>query len=342
MNNTFYIMNLKHVTISLFIVCVMALLPLSDTYSQSSDSIVVETDVAPDTAKIITPFTPIRDFITQKDTTQVADKKAEPLKPPELTDVISVSNIIWTIIFLVIGYFIIKIVLSLLNNFARRNSKYEFTVKRLIPVIRIMGWVFLIYIIVVGIYNPPAATIFAFFASVGVAVGFAAQDLLKNVFGGLVVMFDRPFQIGDKIEAGKYYGEVVEIGIRSTKVVTPDDSLVTVPNSEFMIQYVSNSNSGENNCQVVAEVYLPIDIDTSIVREIASEAAKVSKYIYLNKPVVVLFFNEIKDRKPVLKMRLKAYVSDLSQEFYFKSEMTEIVLKTLIEKKVISEDFYKN
>ena len=129
----------------------------------------------------------------------------------------------------------------------------------------------------------------AFFASVGVAVGFAAQDLLKNVFGGLVVMFDRPFQIGDKIEAGKYYGEVIEIGIRSTKIVTPDDSTVTVPNSEFMNQYVSNSNSGENNCQVVAEIYLPIDIDTERVRQIATEAARFQNTYFLINPLWFYF-----------------------------------------------------
>ncbi len=288
---------------------------------------------------------PLQDTTNASDTTaSKTEKKSteETLRPPQISELISISKIIWALIFLIIGYFVIRILISLINSLAIRYPKYDFTIKRIIPIFRILAWIFVIYIIVIGIFNPPAATLFAFFTSVGVAVGFAAQDLLKNVFGGLVVMFDKPFQIGDKIEAGKYYGEVVEIGIRSTKVVTPDDSLVTVPNSEFMIQYVSNSNSGENNCQVVAELYLPIDIDTEQVREIATEAAQVSKYIYLNKPVVVLFFNEIKDRKTVLKMRLKAYVSDLSKEFYFKSEMTEIVLRSLIEKKIIPEDFYKN
>jgi len=278
---------------------------------------------------------------TAKITTTNERKSAENLRPPQISDIISVSKIIWSLIFIIIGYFVIRLLISLFSSLSIRYPRYDFTIKRIIPVFRIVAWVILIYIIVIGIFNPPAGTLIAVFTSVGVAIGFAAQDLLKNVFGGLVVMFDRPFQIGDKIEAGKYYGEVVEIGIRSTKIVTPDDSLVTVPNSEFMTQYVSNANSGENNCQVVAELYLPIDIDTEKVREIATQAAQVSKYIFLNKPVVVLFFNEIKDRRTVLKMRLKAYVSDLSKEFYFKSEMTEIVLMSLIEKGIIPQEFYK-
>jgi small-conductance mechanosensitive channel len=283
-----------------------------------------------------------------KDTTGVdqeeseSDSAVERLRPPQISDIVSIPKIIWALIFIVIGYFIIRLLIGLISSLSIRYPRYDFTIKRIIPIFRILSWVFLIYIVVIGIFNPPAATLFAFFTSVGVAVGFAAQDLLKNVFGGLVVMFDRPFQIGDKIEAGKYYGEVVEIGIRSSKIVTPDDSLVTIPNSEFMTQNVSNSNSGENNCQVVAELYLPLNINTQQVREIATEAAQVSKYIYLNKPIAVLFFNEIKDRKTVLKMRLKAYVSDLSKEFQFKSEMTEIVIKSLIDQDIIPEDFYKD
>jgi len=278
--------------------------------------------------------------INKADSTNALSTTEQVLKPPAVTDIVSVSKIIWSVIFIIIGYFLIKLIIGLLNRFSVRYPKYEFAIKRTIPIFRIFAWIFVIYLIVVGIFNPPAATMLAFFASVGVAVGFAAQDLLKNVFGGLVVMFDRPFQIGDKIEAGKYYGEVIEIGIRSTKIVTPDDSIVTVPNSEFMNQYVSNSNSGENNCQVVAEIYLPIDIDTERVRQISTEAAQVSKYIFLNKPIVVLFFNELNDRRLVLKMRLKAYVSNLDKEFAFKSEMTEIVLKSLLAEGIIKPEYY--
>lgn len=321
----------------LFVTCLIFLLsPFNFLNSQTDQADTIQQQEISDTTKVDSALKSIRDFV-KNDTIQKADDRSNKFGPPELTEIISISNIIWTIITLIAGYFIIKLLLSLLNNIANRNKKYEFTTKRIIPIIRILSWTFLIYIIIVGIYDPPAATIFAFLASLGFAVGFAAQDLLKNVFGGLVVMFDRPFQIGDKIEAGKYYGEVIEIGIRSTKVVTPDDSVVTIPNSEFMMQYVSNSNSGENNCQVVAEIYLPLYVNTERVRKIAMEAALVSKYIYLNKPVVVLFLNEFKDRSSVIKMKIKAYVSNLDKEFVFKSEMTELVIKELIKSDIIKE-----
>ena len=262
------------------------------------------------------------------------------LNPPSVTDIISIPKIIWALVFIISGYFVIRLMIILLYRFSTRYTRYEFIIKRAIPIFRILAWIFIIYVVIVGFFNPPVATLLAFFASVGVAVGFAAQDLIKNVFGGLVVMFDRPFQIGDKIEAGKYYGEVIEIGIRSTKIVTADDSTITIPNSEFMIEEVSNSNSGENNCQVVAEIYLPIDVNTELVRKIATEAAQVSKYIFLNKPITVLFINEMHEHRTILKMRLKAYVSNLDKEFAFKSEMTELVLKSLLEQEIIKPEFY--
>jgi len=320
---------------------ILVALTLPPAVAQNNDTVSVQKEVLKNLS--VENATPKKvDILTENDSTQSVKNKRDAFKPPELSEVISLSNIVWTFITLILGYFIITLIINLLSNIARRNKKREFAIKRIIPIIRILSWAFIVYLIIEGIYSPPAATVFAFLASVGVAVGFASQDLLKNVFGGLVVMFDRPFQIGDKIESGKYYGEVIEIGIRSTKVVSPDDSVITIPNSEFMMQYVANSNSGENNCQVVAEIYLPLDIDTVKVRQIATEAALVSKYIFLNKPITVLFFNEFIDRNSVLKMRLKAYVSTLDKEFAFKSELTELVIKELIKEGILKSNVFNN
>lgn len=259
-------------------------------------------------------------------------------KPLELVDMISVSNIFWTIILLVIGYLMTRFLARILKIFAERSARLRITMKSIIPIIRIIIWTVILIIIIKGIYNPPIEMLLAVTATVAIAVGLAAQDLLKNIFGGIMLLFDRPFQVGDKIEAGKYYGEVIEIGLRATRIVTPDDSTVTIPNMELMNSAVSNANTGELNCQVVAEVILPINVDTQLVRKIAMEAAQVSKYIYLNKPIVVLFFNEMHQRRSYLKMRLKAYVLDIRYEFDFKSDMTETVIRELLSQGIIKKE----
>lgn len=262
------------------------------------------------------------------------------LQPPSILEVVSVGKVIWAVIFSILGLYIIKLITKVLEVFAERSTRYRITIKSIVPIVRIFGWILILYIVIAGIFRPPVATVIAVTASVGIAVGFAAQDILKNIFGGIMILFDRPFQVGDKIQLGEYYGEVIKIGLRSTKIVTADDSTVTIPNGELMNKSVSNTNYGEPNCQVVSEIYLPIEIDTDRVRQIAIEAAQVSRFVYLNKPITVLFFNEVKDRRAYLKMKLKAYVMDIRYEFQFKSDMTELVMKELLDQKIIHPEDY--
>lgn len=279
---------------------------------------------------------------TVSETNQAAndDAKPEEVTPNSIFQVISFSKIFWSIVIGILGYIVIRLLTQLLEKLAERSTRYRITFKGIIPVIRIVGWLFIIIIIIWGIIAPPIQTVIAVTASVGIAVGFASQDILKNIFGGIVILLDNPFSVGDKIQVNDFYGEVVEVGLRSTRIVTPDDSLVTIPNGELMNTPVSNSNAGELNCQVVAEIYLPMDIDTEKIRKIAIEAACVSKYIYLNKPIAVLFGHEVKDRRAYLKMKLKAYVMDIRYEFAFKSDLTEIVIRELLNQKLIVVDDY--
>lgn len=303
-----------------------------------NDSTLFITIQSPDSLTIVTDTAKVNQS-NQAESSE--PKKDEKIKPESVLKVFSPGKILWSIIFISISFFLIRTTTNLLTLFAEKSAKYRITLKGFIPVFRILGWILVFYIIIQGIIQPPVETIIAVSASLGIAIGFASQDIFKNIFGGLIIIFDQPFKVGDKIEVGQFYGEVTTIGLRSTRIVTPDDSIVSIPNGEIMNQSVSNANAGEANCQVVAEIYLPITIQVEEVRRIALESAKVSKYIYLNKPITVLFFNEIKERRSYLKMRLKAYVSDIRDEFAFKSDMTELVIQALLNKKLINPEDLK-
>jgi len=259
-------------------------------------------------------------------------------KSVDFIEIISISKILWTLFFFIISYFFIALFTKIVEFFAEKSSKLRITLKGLIPVARIVLWSAFIAITIKVIYNPPIEMLMTALASVAIAVGFATQDLLKNIFGGIMLLFDRPFKVGDKIQVGENYGEVLSIGLRATRIVTPDDSIVVVPNMELMNTSISNSNSGELYCQVVAKIMLPIDIDTQKARKIAIEAAQVSKYIYLNKPIVALFSNKMNEQRAYIEMSLKAYVMDIRYEFAFKSDMSEIVTKELLAQNIFKKD----
>jgi len=245
----------------------------------------------------------------------------------QIQELISLNKIFYSLLILIITYFFNKYFSIILDNIAEKATNYRLFVKRLAPISRIVIWSFAIYIVIAGIIDPPFETIVAIGASVGIAVGFASQDILKNIFGGVMIILDRPFQVGDKISVSEHYGEVLSIGLRSSRVVTPDDSIVSIPNAELMNKAVSNSNSSALDCQVVAEIYLPATVNVSSVKQLAMKAVYASPYTYLNKPVDVIVLNEIHEKQFVIKLRVKAYVLDIRYEFQFKSDMTEMIIE---------------
>jgi small-conductance mechanosensitive channel len=217
---------------------------------------------------------------------------------------------------------IVRVLVWVLDRLAERSPKRRLFFKRLVPVLRILVWAFAAFFVVRVVLGVGGQEFLAASAAVGVAVGFAAQDILKNIFGGLIVLFDQPFQVGDKISVGGTYGEVVSIGLRSTRIVTPDDNLVTVPNAQVVDGQVANANAGELNCQVVTDLYLPGWVDEAKAKKIAFDAAVSSKYVYLNKPIVVLIKDKFEETF-LTHLKVKAYVLDPRHEFLFMSDVTE-------------------
>lgn len=297
--------------------------------SLSADSLARPVGQAPKPIKSVSPVaaTPT-DTAKTVDTTSVANvKNNEPTSV--IRDLVSLRKIALALFAIILTYLFNLILARLLDTFSERFSSYRLFTKRLIPILRIVIWVFAFYVILEGIFDPPLETIITVGASLGIAVGFASQDILKNIFGGIMIILDRPFQVGDKIQVDQHYGEVTRIGLRSSRIVTPDDSSVAIPNAEIMNKAVSNANSGALDCQVVAEIYLPVGINVASAKEIAQKAAYVSKYVYLKKPVSVIVINEIHEHQFVIKLRVKAYVFDIRYEFPFKSDLTERILQEL-------------
>jgi MscS family membrane protein len=89
----------------------------------------------------------------------------------------------------------------------------------------------------------------------GLAFALAAQDSVKNLFGGITIFTDKPFQIKDRIKISGFDGSVEEIGIRSTRIRTLDGRRVTIPNSKFSESAIENVSS-EPNRKVVLNLGL--------------------------------------------------------------------------------------
>ena len=231
-------------------------------------------------------------------------------------------RVIWAAILLGAALLFIKTAVWLLGVLSERSAERRLLFKRLIPIVRLAVWTLVIFYVVSSVFEVDRTGLLAGTAALGVGIGFAAQGVLKNVLGGLIIVFDQPFQVGDKIKVGGTYGEVVSIGMRATRIVTPDDNLVSVPNAQVVEDQVANANAGALECQVVVHLYLPGWVDVAKAKEIALGAAMNSQYTYLDKPVVVNVKDEF-DRIFLTHLLVKAYVIDTRFEFALASDITE-------------------
>jgi small-conductance mechanosensitive channel len=235
-------------------------------------------------------------------------------------ETLTAGNVVRIAILLLVVWLIIKGTERLLEFLSDRVNRARFFFKRLGPMVPI-ALRFAAIFITIEILAPTDDAFVAGIASVGIALGLGAQDLVKNVIGGLVVLMDRPYQLGDRVKMGDAYGEIDHIGLRSTKLTTPDDTRVTIPNADVMTSHIYNANSGVPDCQVVTDLFLPIGVDPDEAVRIGREVAFTSPFLLSKKPVVVHLGDQF-DQQPYSRLRIKAYVYDHRFENAMASDLT--------------------
>lgn len=112
----------------------------------------------------------------------------------------------------------------------------------------------------------------------GIAIALAAQDLFSNFFGGAVIITDQPFKIGDRVLINDVLGDVVHIGPRSTRIITLDSDIVTIPNTKIATSVVHNYSmpNPQVRIQIPVSVSWTADIEQvkRALQEITQEAVK--------------------------------------------------------------------
>ncbi len=163
--------------------------------------------------------------------------------------------------------------------------------------------------------------------TLAVAVGFALKDIAASIVAGLIILIDRPFQVGDRVTFESYYGEIRHIGLRSVKLVTLDDTLVTIPNGKFLTDVVASGNAGEVEMMLQVDFHIGVDQDVALAKTIVREALTASRFVHLKKPWAVLVNQVIVENYLAVRLRAKGYVLDVRFEKAFETDLTERVLE---------------
>jgi small-conductance mechanosensitive channel len=110
--------------------------------------------------------------------------------------------------------------------------------------------------------------------AIGVGLGFGLQNITSNFFSGLILLFERPIRIGDRVEIAGCVGEVKEIATRATTLVTDDNVAIIVPNSQFVSERVTNWSRPGMLTAYVVPFYVSHESDPERVRQVLLAAAR--------------------------------------------------------------------
>ncbi|CAM3167142.1 mechanosensitive ion channel family protein [Sporolactobacillus spathodeae] len=142
----------------------------------------------------------------------------------------------------------------------------------------------------------------------GLAIAMAAKDTLSNFFGGLVIITDAPFTIGELIQSGTIEGIVEDINFRSTRIRTADQALVTVPNSTLANQPITNmSRLGKRRVLI----HTPLEINTSS-QQLQNCLSRIRQLLSVNDAIY-------EDGQMVWLDKISSASLDLSIQFFTKT-----------------------
>lgn len=200
----------------------------------------------------------------------------------------------------------------------RLHGKRRLHLLALVPVIRLLTIVSTFLLIVPLLINPSLQNMVALLGTIGVALGFALKDYASSLIAGVVVVGERPYRNGDWVRIGDIYGEVQHVGMRTVRLVTPDDNVVTIPHARLWTDAIANANDGGPRLMVVAPFYLHPRHDAARVRQLLLDVALTSPYLHVDAPVDVI----VQEKPWGTWYQLKAYPVDARQQFLFLSDLT--------------------
>lgn len=143
--------------------------------------------------------------------------------------------------------------------------------------------------------------------ALGVGIGFGLQNITNNFISGLIILFEQPIKVGDRIEVGDISGDVIKISARSTTIVTNDNISVIIPNSQFIDSQVINWSHNDRNIRFNFPVGVSYNEDPEQVKSILLEVAKANEGV-LPSPAPDVLFDDFADSS--LNFYLRVWTSE--------------------------------
>lgn len=237
---------------------------------------------------------------------------------------VSISSIFLFAILMVIFYASSKafnrFVLKGITDRLKIEEGTSYTMRRIIHyVIMIIGAIISFQFI--GINLSGLAVIFGLLS---VGIGFGLQNVTSNFVAGLILLFERPIKIGDRVMVGDTEGDVTDINIRSTTIRSLNNVSIIVPNSEFVSNNVVNWSHGDTRIRLEIEVGVSYQSDLDTVLRVLHEAADEHPLV-LKKPQIDVLLKGFGDSSR--DMAIRAWIADPKRHHLIRSEINCAIVR---------------
>jgi small-conductance mechanosensitive channel len=213
----------------------------------------------------------------------------------QLIDIGNTSITLWTLLYFIFLAWLLFFITARLRKWiiykVFSKSKVDLGVRLAVGTIIRYGILILGLIIVVQTVGINLSTITILAGALGVGIGFGLQNVTNNFVSGIIILFERPIKVGDRIQVGEVFGDVMKISMRATMVLTNDNISVIVPNSEFISSTVINWSHNDRNVRFSIPLGVSYKEDPVKVKQILLEAADKEEGV-LKNPKPDVFFKE--------------------------------------------------
>jgi potassium-dependent mechanosensitive channel len=216
---------------------------------------------------------------------------------------LSLLNLLYALLIVVLTHVIVRFWRHLLREKLLDHSDLEPGLKDSVTSITVyLVWVLGILMALHAFGLSPTSLAVAF-GALGIGLGFGLQNIFNNFISGIILLFERPIQVGDAIEINGMWGEVRKINVRSTLVQTYDNASLIIPNSEFISSQVTNWSFKDMRLRRTVVVGVAYGSDVNLVKKTLQEIASKITWV-LKFPVPQVLFSDFGDSALIFRLRV--------------------------------------
>ena len=227
------------------------------------------------------------------------------------------KSILFAIVLAVAGRYVIKFINKMVARMLERRN-VEPTVQSFLKSFVNITLIILLIIMVVGTLGVNTTSLAALLASAGLAVGMALSGNLQNLAGGIILLFLKPFKVGDFIEAQGVSGTVMAIQIFHTILTTPDNKELFIPNGALSSGNITNYTKNDLR-RVDFSIGVEYGTEVDKVKQVTLDLLKQDSRI-MQDPVPLIAVKELGDNGVIFVIRVWAKASDYWGVFFDTNE----------------------